>query len=105
MSEIAFDTIKQCIGSLTEDEALTVFLDLHDQFGWAGTVFTRVDAEQEWQNQQYDASGRAPDAPMPDEVWDLVVGSWEWRKGIPEMLCERGWALVFDAVYDALSQE
>jgi len=102
MSEIAFDIIKESLPSLTEDEALTVFWELQRQFGWAGTVFTRADAEQEWNNQQYDALGETPDAPLPDEVWDLVVGSWYWRKGLPEGMCERGWPYVTQAVLEAL---
>ncbi len=106
MSEIAFDIIKESLPSLTEDEGLTVFWELQRKFGWSGTVFTRADAEQEWQNAQYDeTTGLTFDDPMPDEVWDLVVGSWEWRKGIPEMLCERGWPLVFDAVFNAVHND
>ena len=103
MSEIAFDTIKECIGSLTEYEALTVFLDLHDQFGWTGTVFTRADVEKKWQKSMPLSPGEEP-GEMPDEVWDLVADSWEWRKDIPEILTECGWMLVQTALNNAIEQ-
>ena len=100
MSDIAYDIIKESLPSLTEHEALTVFCDLQAQFGWSGTVFTRVDAEQEWQNTSYGYGGS--DEKMPDTVWDAVQESWYWRKGLPENMCERGWTYVTQAVLEAL---
>lgn len=93
-------------GELTEDEALSVFYALSVHYGWAGTVFTRGDAECEWQNQQYDfETGETPDAPLPDNVWNNILASWEWRKGIAETLTERGWDLVSNAVEEAIIAE
>jgi hypothetical protein len=103
MSEIAFDTIKECIGSLTENEAITVLWELYYQFGWSGTVFTRADVEKEWQESMPLSPGEEP-GEMPDEVWDLVADSWEWRKDIPEILTERGWRLMQTALNNAIEQ-
>lgn len=100
MSEIAFDIIKESLPSLTEGEALTVFWELQSQFGWSGTVFTRADAEQEWQSTSYNYAGT--EEKMPDEVWYAVEESWYWRKGLPEGLTERGWTYVTQAVLEAL---
>lgn len=106
MSDTAFDIIQESIPSLTEDEALNVLLRLERQFGWTGTTFTRGDAETEWQNQQYDPeTGLTPDTPMPDDAWERVQQSWYWRKGLPEILTERGWELLGDAVAEALNED
>lgn len=104
MTEVAHDLITESIPSLSEDEAFSVMHTLAKHFGWAGTMFCRGDAEQEWQNLQYDhASGLTPNDPMPDNVWTHIQNSWEWRKGIEELLCERGWELVSNAVEEALT--
>jgi hypothetical protein len=106
MSEIAYDTINECIGSLTEDEAISAIVAINAHFGFAGAVFTRDDAQQEWQSQQYDfTTGETPDTTMPDEVWDRVQQSWYWRKGLSEILTERGWELVAEAVAEALKED
>lgn len=98
------DTINtDFIKDLTENEALYLIVAIENQFGWAGTTFTREDAEREWQNQQYDPeTGLTPDTPMPDEAWELVQQQWEWRKGLGEILSERGWELVTAAVANAI---
>jgi hypothetical protein len=31
-----------------------------------------------------------------------VQNSWYWRKGLPELMTERGWGLVGQAVMDAI---
>lgn len=93
-------------GELTEDEALSVFYRMSVHYGWAGTVFTRGDAESDWQNQQYDfETGETPDTPLPDSVWNRILTSWEWRKGIAEILTERGWDLVSQAVEEAMQAD
>lgn len=99
MSEIAFDTIMECLGTLTDDEAMTVVHRMASQFGWAGTFFTREDAAMEWRNQ----TGNIHD--LPEEVWEEIICTWEWRKGIAETLCERGWELVYTAVEDAIEKD
>ena len=106
MSEIAYDTIKECIGSLTESEALDVIIAIEQQFGFAGTTFTREDAEREWLTQQADPeTGVWPEMTMPDEAWVRVQESWYWRKGLGEILSERGWELVEKAVAEALKED
>lgn len=101
MSDIAYDIIKESIGSLTADEAIDIIIAIEQRFGFVGTTFTRVDAEMEWRNQT-DSTG---DAEMPDEVWDRVQQSWYWHKGITDILTERGWGLVSDAVAEALAED
>ena len=106
MSDIAYDTIKECIGSLTSDEAIDIIIAIEQQFGFTGTTFTRSDAEMEWQNQQYDPeTGETPKTPMPDDAWERVQQTWAWRKGISEITTERGWDLVYEAVSEALNED
>lgn len=93
------DTINtDFIKDLTENEAIYLIVAIENQFGWAGTTFTREDAEREWLAQT-EATGATP---MPDEVWELVQQQWEWRKGLSEILSERGWELVTAAVANAI---
>lgn len=104
MSEIAYDTIGECIPDLTEDEALSVLFHLQTRFGWSGTMFTRGDAEQSWREWRPLSPGEDPnDLELPDELWDAVQGTWAWKKGIPEVLTERGWELLSDAIDDAVN--
>jgi nitrite reductase/ring-hydroxylating ferredoxin subunit len=106
MSETAYDTITECIGSLTEDEAISAIVAINTHFGFSGTVFTREDAQQEWQNQQYDPeTGETPDTPMPDDAWQRVQDTWAWSKGLSDILTERGWELVSEAVAEALDED
>ena len=95
------------INEITEDEAINLIIAIEQKFGFAGTTFTRGDAETEWQAQtRSDENGdEINDQPMPDEVWERVQQTWEWRKGINEMLTERGWELVYLAVADAIKED
>lgn len=106
MSTINYDIAMSCVPHLTEDEALDVYHVLRRRFGWAGTFFTRADAEQEWQNQQYDdTTGQTPTTALSDEVWTAIQSTWAWRKGLTDSLTEHGWTLVSDAVTDATHKE
>jgi len=100
-----FDAVALVTG-MTEEQALSLFWAMKNRFGWAGTVFTRSDAEQEWQNEQFDpATELTSDNPMPDDVWEAVQDSWYWHRGLPELMTERGWELVSQAVQEALTKE
>ena len=77
---------------------MTNFDPLHNwmrETGAAGTMFVPEDAEAYWQNLQDDD----PTLPEWEDVADIVLGTWEWRKGIAEMLSERGFAM-FDGMFD-----
>lgn len=84
------------IENITESQALDLFLRLSDRFGWAGTVFTRADADQSW-SEYHEQPGE-----LSDDQWEQVCNTWEWRKGVTEMMTERGWDMVHDAVGDLL---
>lgn len=86
---------------LDEQAALRLFHALRDHFGWAGTFFTREDCAQ----QAIDAEGDYAERPLTDAEWEAVQRTWEWRKGIEEVLCERGWDIVADAVSEALGPD
>jgi hypothetical protein len=92
------------IDALTEDEAMTLFHTLKARFGWAGTVFTRADAELEWQSTDEALNDESSDAwpDMPDDVWNAIQDTWQWRKGIANNLTERGWDMVTAAVAKAI---
>lgn len=104
MSDLAYGAIIGNIESLTEQDAMRIYHSMARQFGWAGTFFTREDAEVEWQQQtRTDENGDEPnEAPLPDEVWETITNTWEWRRGLNDILTERGWELVGLAVSEAI---
>ena len=95
--EEVFGPVAALFRFTTEDEAIRLYFDLASQFGWQGTFFTREDAENAWQ-EYHDQS-----EPFTDETWNSVLLSWYWRTGLHEVLTERGWDLVHDAVGEALA--
>lgn len=84
---------------LTEDEAILLYHLLARQFGWEGAFFTREDAESSW----LERHGQT--MPLTDEQWQKVCESWYWRKGLNELMTERGWELVHDAVQEVIDGE
>lgn len=104
MNEIAKKLIAGEFGEITEDVAMDIHHALANEFGWAGTFFTRADAETSWQCLTPLSPGEEA-AEMPDEVWDAVCSTWEWRKGLTDVLTERGWSLVEEAVTEAIGDE
>lgn len=104
MSEESRSVIAALIKDLDEGEALSVYCELAGQFAWAGSVFTREDAEKSWQNNHYDATTATvgTELPMPDEVWEAVTLTWQWNN-VAEIMCERGWDMVDQAVMEAIA--
>lgn len=84
---------------ITEDEAIRLYHHLSNRFGWNGTFFTRQDAQDSY-NDYHNKDGE-----MSDETWENVRMSWYWRKGLDEILTERGWDLVHTAVAEALDSD
>lgn len=83
--------------NMTEGEAIALYFDLANQFGWKGTFFTREDAESSW------TEYHGQTEPFTDDAWNAVLLSWYWRKGLEETLTERGWDLVHEAVSEAVT--
>lgn len=81
--------VEMGVKELDEEQALDLCSAIRDHFGWSGTYFMRSDAESH--------AGRA----LTDEEWECVRESWPWHKGLPEILCERGWSLVDSALEEA----
>lgn len=84
------------MATITEDEAIRLYHDMATKFGWRGSFFTREDAENSY-NEYHGKEGA-----MTDETWEKVLLSWYWRKGLEEIMTERGWDLVHDAVAEAM---
>ena len=101
--EIGTMNIDNLIESMTEDEAIKLYFTLSNRFGWAGTFFTREDAEGEWQNQTDDDLSTM--SALPDDVWERIQNTWYWRKGISEILTEHGWDIVHNAVWEVTTED
>jgi hypothetical protein len=52
----------------------------------SGTMFGRGDVES--------AAGRE----LTDEEWEQIKATYEWRKGLPDRLTERGWEIIHEAL-------
>lgn len=79
----------EIVAKLTEAEGMDVYHALKAKFGWNGTVFQRADAE--------DRAGRE----LTEDEWNAIQASYPWRKGLSDILTERGWDLVDSALEDA----
>ena len=82
-----------------EDDALRVLRALRHRFGWAGTMFTRADAES--QLEDVGRTGEIVEKKFTDEEWARVRATAAWDSVIEEILTERGWDIIRLAVADA----
>lgn len=105
MSTQHYQTMVALLPNLSEDGAFILFYAMCQKYGWAGTIFTRADAEQAWNTERFDGPyDESAVEPMPEDVWDAFLCSWAWRKGLPERLTELGWEIVADAARDVVEQ-
>lgn len=106
MSERTYQDMAALLEGMTESEGFLLFHAMQNEFGWAGTVFSRGDAEQAWNTERFDGPyDESAVEPMPEDVWDAFLCSWAWRKGLAEQLTELGWEIVADAARDVVEQE
>lgn len=87
------------IDNITEDEAIALYHSLSNRFGWRGTFFTREDAENSWTEYHEQTE------PFTDETWNKVTSTWYWNKGLGDIMTERGWDVVHEAVSEAIDQQ
>ena len=55
----------------------------------SGSVFRRSDVES------------MTERPLTDKEWEDVKDTYEWRKGLPEILTQRGWEIIKEALRSA----
>lgn len=96
MSDIAYDTIKECLSDITEDEAMNIFHDLRDKFGWAGSVFTKDDVQQAYTDEMAE-DDKSPTDEMAEAVWQHVQTSYEWVN-LADPMIEQGWYIIGNVV-------
>lgn len=85
------------VATLTPAERMDLFHELRDQSDWRGTVFTIIDVEDMW-NQSEEIVALFGEF---DSVnWDRVQATWTWRNGLESRLCEIGWDMIGDTLWD-----
>ncbi len=86
-----------------EDAALSVVGLLAIRYGWATSIFTRADAEGEWQTQAEVAAALEGGDPAPFDAaaWDRVQTSFWWRKVLGDA-DEADWSAISEAVNEAM---
>lgn len=78
------------------------FRALHQVIGMldgAGTVFVPADLESEWE--QWVESD--PDLPSWEDAEDELLSMWEWRKGLEDLLTERGFEIIQQGIGDMVA--
>lgn len=96
MSDIAYDTIKECLTDITEDEAMNIFHALCGKFGWAGSVFTKDDVQQAYRDEMAE-DDKFPTDEMAEAVWEYVQTSYEWVN-LADPMVEQGWYIIGNVV-------
>lgn len=94
---------------LTDEEGLAIFHQLKERLGWAGGVWTRGDAEGEYQQHlQNEHDDKCDDEEcdwkppaMSDVLWGRVWASPYWRKTLGECT-DNDWESVQAAIEEAL---
>lgn len=87
---------------MTDDEAIALIIAIKRTHNFVGTVFTPRDVRDHLREYHFaEEDGREP----TDAEMDAVFATWEWRKGMADILCERGWEVLNDAIFDALNPD
>lgn len=92
----ALDDIDEALGTLPHAYKMSALDDFEPLRDWmsyneaAGTVFVPDDLQSEWE-QWVDMD---PDLPAWDDARDELLRMWEWRKGVDELLTERGFEII-----------
>lgn len=92
------------IDNITEDEAMTLFSQLRTKFGWQGTIFTKFDVEEAY-NDRLDRLGIYPTAGAFDAVWASVSTDPYWVDVLSDRTTECGWDYVQMAVREAMNND
>jgi len=81
-----------------EDEAFKVVHALEARFGWAGTFFTRQDAESQWENDL--EATEMEGAEFTDAMWEILRHSKAWNRYVASTMTDAGWEGVSSALSD-----
>ena len=101
MTDTAFtEQAKAFIDAIpSEDDAYTVLHALERKFRWEGSVFSLTEDVLPLLNERMNEKfGR--DA-TEDEIATFAA-AWGWRKGMQELMCERGWEVISDVISDIM---
>ena len=74
------------------DKLITHLYAMEKQYGIVITVVTRGDVEDAWENDHLADDLDAP--PFTDELWDKFQETWEWRKGLSEVMWDGVWETI-----------
>ena len=100
------ELVRNPLLGMTESEAMSLLWEMERTFGWTGTMFTEGDLESIWAaelDDRVELAEHGEPAAMAkpfDEVRELFTRSWVWRKGLEEILTERGNEMIVDLAVD-----
>ena len=81
---------------LTVDDAISALIAIERRFQLDGATFTPGDVRGAYET--------VFEREMGDAEWEAFAASWFWRKGLGEMMSERGWEVIssgLDELFDA----
>lgn len=74
------------------DKLIAHLYAMEKQYGIVITVVTRGDVEDAWRQDHFADDLDAP--PFTDELWDKFQETWEWRKGLSEVMWDGVWETI-----------
>jgi hypothetical protein len=96
------DEIVATLPDLTEEEAVWVIARIMNDHQITGALFGPNDIRDHLENSVLVGD---VERPVTDADVEAVLRTWEWRKGICEVLCERGYELLADACDEVLDAD
>lgn len=87
---------------MTDEEAISLIAAIEKSHNFVVVAFTPNDVRDHLREYHFaEEDGREP----TDAEMKAIFATWEWRKGMAEVLCERGWEALNDAIFEALNSE
>ena len=102
----SFEKARQIVDAIDSTElAMTVFHLMQSRFEWTGTCFTKEDVFDAWDGRRTEGDGQPESSEIADALWEKVVNSYDWRKGVVETMCGYGWEVIEQMLTDIENDE
>lgn len=90
------------IPEMTDDEALSFIAAIMRKHRFTGALFTPTDVRDYLNGVSF---GYLPEREITDADINAMLDTWEWRKGITEVLGNEGMDMVANAANDVFDDE
>ena len=98
-SDTCYDTILECLDGISEDQALSVVIEIERRFEMFVAAWTKSDVDDAWRR----CTDADANEAMPQPIWEHVRNSYMWRKGLADVTSEAISEAVVDEIFEALN--